>query len=78
MMETTEFFRTRVRALRPAISDAWIAATLASPIAPEFQADGRIKYRGFIPEVGRFLRVIALPGGRVHNAFFDRRFANRR
>jgi hypothetical protein len=77
-METTEYFRERVRRLRPAIAPEWVAASLDSAIAPERQADGRIKHRCWIPEMGRFLRVVQLADGRVHNAFFDRRFANRR
>ena len=39
------------------------------------QADGRIRFWGWVPELGRWLRVITLEDGvTVHNAFPDRDF----
>jgi hypothetical protein len=46
------------------------------PVRSEVQADGRIRYRGYVEEFGeRALRVLTLAdGGTVHNAFPDRGF----
>lgn len=49
--------------------------TCTSPVAEKFQSDGRIQRWAFIPEEGRYVRVILLEDGETtHNAFFDRRF----
>ena len=48
---------------------------MAHPIEMQIQNDGRIRKWGFIPEVGKYLRVILLEDGEtVHNVFFDRNF----
>ena len=49
---------------------------LAEPIHYEAQPeDGRIRFGGFVPELGTYLRVITLEDGEtVHNAFPDRNF----
>ena len=49
---------------------------LARPLHREVQRDGRVRYWGFIPELGdRALRVVTLEDGEtVHNAFPDRDF----
>lgn len=47
---------------------------LANP-PQEVQADGRVRYWGYIPELQRYLRVITLSDGTtVHNAFPDRKY----
>jgi hypothetical protein len=53
-----------------------VADILARPLRREAQADGRIRYWGYIEELGgRALRVITLADGEtVHNAFPDRDF----
>jgi hypothetical protein len=44
-------------------------------IRTEVQPNGRIRHWGYVPEMGRYLRVVTEPDGKtVHNAFFDRRF----
>ena len=41
----------------------------------EVQPSGRVRYWIFIPELGKYLRVITLEDGEtVHNAFPDREF----
>ena len=41
----------------------------------EVQPDGRIRHWLFIPELGKYLRVVTLEDGEtVHNAFPDRDF----
>ena len=57
------------------ISYADVAGVLAAPFRTERQPDGRVRYWGFVPRHGRWLRVVTL-GNRqtVLNAFWDRRF----
>lgn len=78
-MKTTGYFRyTRTRPDRAWIKDEWILAALASPVATEIQSDGRVRRWTWVPEAGRFLRVITLADDEtVHNAFFDRDFRPR-
>jgi len=49
---------------------------LRRPVRHEVQPeDGRIRHWVWIPELGRYLRVVTLADGvTVHNAFPDRRF----
>ena len=47
---------------------------LANPVYHEFQLDGRVKRWRYIPPLGRYLRVVTLEDGTVHNAFPDRDF----
>lgn len=43
------------------------------------QMDGRIRFWKFIPELGKYLRVVTLEDGEtVHNAFPDRDFRGTR
>jgi hypothetical protein len=50
-------------------------ALLASPGRVEVQPDGRIRFWGYIPAIGKYLRVVTLEDGKtIHNAFFDRRY----
>lgn len=62
------------------IKPEWIRQVIKSPDASEFQHDGRIRKWGKIDAAGgRYLRVVTLADGEtVHNAFFDRDFAERK
>lgn len=74
-MKTTDYFESSVRARRPEIELEWIERILANSIRTEVQPNGRIRYWGFIREMGKYLRVVTESDGEtVHNAFFDRRF----
>jgi hypothetical protein len=74
-MKTTQYFTTSVMARRPNLKAEWIEYVLSNPIRMETQANSRIRCWAFIPEAGRYLRVVTEPDGEtVHNAFFDRRF----
>jgi uncharacterized protein YuzE len=74
-MKTTDYFAISVMARRPYLRVEWIEQVLADPIRTEVQANGRIRRWAFIPELGKYLRVITEPDGEtVHNAFPDRRF----
>ena len=72
----TDYFRNQVRPKRPYIRLEWCLAALENPIRREVQPeDGRVRYWIFIPELGRYPRVVTLPDGVTnHNAFPDRRF----
>ena len=74
-METTEYFRWRDLEGRPYIRVEWCERTVREPEATKTQADGRVRHRRFIVELGRHLRVVTLPDGEtLHNAFPDRSF----
>lgn len=72
----TDYFRDQVMAKRPYIRPEWCRAALEQPVRREVQPeDGRVRYWTFVPELGRYLRVVTLPDGiTIHNAFPDRRF----
>ncbi len=74
-MKTTQYFEVSVMARRPYLKAEWIGHVMGDPLRTEVQANGRIRRWAFIPEAGKYLRVITEPDGEtVHNAFFDRRF----
>ena len=75
-MKTPRYFDEQVLRKRPYIMLEWCARAVASPLAPEDQPDGRIRFWGIIPELdGRVLRVVTLVDGEtLHNAIPDRRF----
>jgi len=62
-------------ARRPYLKTEWIEHVLNNPVRTEIQANGRIRRWAFIPELGKYLRVVTEPDGEtVHNVFPDRRF----
>ena len=69
-METTEYFEREVRLKHPEVQDEWVERVLANPSHTELQDDGRIRYYGYIPELGHWIRVI-VEDGVVHNRFVD-------
>ncbi len=75
-METTWYFEHIVKPERvEARREDWIQIVLNNPVAHEVQADGRIRYWGYIEETEKYLRVVVLEDNvTVHNAFFDRSF----
>lgn len=74
-MKATNYFTTSVMARRPYLKETWIEYVLRNPIRTEVQANGRIRRWAFIPELGKYLRVVTEPDGEtVHNAFLDRGF----
>ena len=75
MIETTRYFRQQVLRKRPYLRVEWCERVLLNPVKREDQSDGRIRYWGYIRELGRYLRVVTLADGlTVHNAFPDRDF----
>lgn len=74
-MKTTAYFEEQVLRKRPYIQREWCEQALLNPVSRNIQADGRIRYWAFIPELGKYLRVVTLEDGEtVHNAFPDRNF----
>lgn len=74
-MKTTRYFEEEVLRKRPYIRREWCLDCLRDPARREAQTDGRIRHWRFVPELGRFLRVVTLADGEtVHNAFPDRDF----
>lgn len=73
--KTLIFKHMRKRPDRAIIQDEWISRVLQFPQKIEIQTDRRIRKWGWIPEEGKFLRVILLEDDEtVHNAFLDRSF----
>jgi hypothetical protein len=75
-VKTTRYFREQVLRKRPYIRIEWCERVLAKPLVVQVQPDGRIRFWGLVPELGRrALRVVTLADGEtVHNAFPDRDF----
>ncbi len=74
-MKTTRYFEEQVLRKRSYLKREWCEEVLREPVQREVQPDGRIRYWAFIPELGRYLRVVTLEDGEtVHNAFPDRGF----
>jgi hypothetical protein len=75
-VKTTRYFEEQVLRKRPYIRPEWCERVMAQPVRRERQADGRVRYWGYVAEMGgRALRVVTLDDGKtVHNAFPDRDF----
>ena len=74
-MKTTRYFEEQVLRKRPYIKREWCERALQEPVRRDVQDNGRVRYWVFIPETGRYLRVVTLEDSMtVHNAFFDRGF----
>ena len=77
-MKQTEYFKRRVLGDRTYIDLAWCEAIVREPEATEVQPDGRVRHWGFVPELGKHLRVVTLGDHEtLHNAFPDRSFKPR-
>jgi len=79
-MKTTQYFEhMRKRPDRAIIREEWINRAIQFPDKTEIQSDGRIRKWAWIPDEGKYLRVILLEDEEtVHNAFFDRSFKEHR
>ncbi len=74
-MKTTHYFETSVMLRRPYLKKEWVEYVLQNPVHMETQTNGRTRYWAFIPEIGKYLRVVMEPDGEtVLNAFPDRGF----
>ena len=60
---------------RPYIKDEWCELAINNPIRVEVQEDGRIRHWAYIPEIGKYLRVVTVADGEtILNAFPDSGF----
>jgi hypothetical protein len=75
-MKTTAYFDRR-RKDRPLVKDEWLEEAWERPFHIEEQSDGRKRHYLYIPERGKYLRVV-FEGEMVHNAFLDRGFTRKR
>jgi len=74
-MKTTRYFEEQVLRKRPYIKREWCQSVIEKPERREVQPDGRIRYWGFVHQLGKRLRVVTLEDGEtVHNGFQDRSF----
>lgn len=79
-MKTTRYFEEDILGeKRPDLEREWCERVLRNPEHTEVQSDCRIRHWAFIPELGRYLRVVTLEDGEtVHNAMPDRNFTRKR
>ena len=75
----TSYFRGQVLRKRAYLRIEWCLEVIANPATKEVQDDGRIRFWGFIPELGpKALRVVTLEDGvTLHNAFPDSGYTRR-
>ncbi len=74
-MKTTRYFREQVLHKRTYLKLEWIERILKNPVKKEIQPEGRVRYWGYVKELGKYLRVVTLADGEtVHNTFPDRDF----
>lgn len=74
-MRSTRYFDEQVMRKRPYLKAGWIEQVLAEPEWTMIQEkESRIRYWGYIKELGMYLRVVTLMDGTVHNAFPDRSY----
>lgn len=78
-MKTTRYFEEDILGgKRSNIKREWCETILRDPDRSEAQGDGRIRYWGYIEEIGRYLRVVILEDGEtVHNAMPDRNYTRK-
>ena len=74
-MKLSPYFQNSVISRRAYVRLEWIALVLENPERVEVQEDGRIRYWGFVQELGKYLRVVTLEDGEtILNAFPDRNY----
>jgi hypothetical protein len=74
-LTTSHYFQNDVLRRRPYLQPEWFHRIVENAVHTENQKDGRTRYWVFIPEYGKYLRIVVLADGETrHNAFFDRRF----
>jgi hypothetical protein len=72
-VKTTKYFAEQVMRKRSYLKEEWCLHVLQNPEKVELQENSRVRYWGYVEELGKYLRVITLEDGEtVHNAFPDR------
>lgn len=78
-MQTTLYFEEQVLRKRPYLKREWCERALKEYLRRETEPSGRVRYWIFVPELGKYLRVVTLEDGvTIHNAFPDRGFIQER
>ena len=71
----TGYFENTILKKRTYLKKEWCIRVVENPLRTGIQDNGRVRLRGYIDELGRYLRVVTLADRRtIHNAFPDRRF----
>lgn len=71
----TDYFDQVVIKKRAYIQREWCIRVIESPLKVEPQENNRVRFWGFIEELGKVLRVVTLADKlTIHNVFPDRRF----
>ena len=74
-MKTTRYFEEQVLRKRSYLQREWCERALREGVRRDARVDGRICHWIYIPELGKYLRVVTLADGTtLHNAFVDRGF----
>ena len=74
-MKTTRYFEEQVLVKRPYLKREWCQEAIQNPVRREIEPNGRIRHWLYIPELGKYLRVVTLDDGEtIYNAFPDRNF----
>lgn len=76
-LETIKYYDTKAKYKHPEVEYEWIKRTLANPYYSEVQQhNGRIRYYGYIKEIGKWLRVV-IDDGKLLTAHIDKRALKR-
>lgn len=74
-MKTNRYFEEQILVKRPYFKREWCQQAIQNPVRREIEPNGRIRHWLYIPELGKYLRVVILDDGEtIHNAFPDRNF----
>jgi len=74
-MRTTRYFEEQVLRKRAYLQREWCERALRESVRREARLDDRMYHWVYIPELGRYLRVVTLGDGiTLHDAFIDRGF----
>ncbi len=75
MKATVHFEAQRIKR---GIETAWVERMLTGIVHKEVQPDGRHRLWGFMPEIGKYVRVVVLEDGEtLHTIYPDRDFEKR-
>jgi hypothetical protein len=74
-MKTSRYFDEQVLRKRPEITRELVETALGAPLERRQQPDGRWRVWAFVPQAGKYLRIVLLEDAEtVLNAFFDRNY----
>ncbi|TRU42134.1 MAG: hypothetical protein EWV50_03895 [Microcystis aeruginosa Ma_MB_F_20061100_S20] len=62
-MKTTRYFEEQVLVKRPYLKREWCQQAIQNPVRREIEPNGRIRHWLYIPELGKYLRVVTLDVG---------------